>query len=491
MTEVLLVNPPARGHSGDAVQPVGLRCLERYLRSEDVDALLVDLREADGSEVDATLRRESPAVVGASVYTHTRAAAHELCRRVRRVAPDAALVLGGHHATLLTRQVLEVMRPDAVVRGEGEAPLLGIVRAVRNGWPLEGLPGVTVMRDGEPIEGPPAAPIPADELPLDGPLHEDRRLTRREARSMAGNALGPRPWEHRSFWTTTTRGDPNASADDGSPLPSPWRKESPRRVVDRLQILHDGHGCRFVTFGDSAFNAEPERVIRICDEIVRRRLEIRWSVSDMRANTTLLPERMLAAMAHAGCALVRFDVQSASTAALRAVGHELGAEDVDRAVRLARRHGIRARVSLVVGHPGESDATIEDTLNFVDTVKPELTELDVARVVPGTALYDEAKARGLVDDSYWIDGAAPVPLFAEATYARTMRWRSLLGFRRVPGRRALARLMEARGWLRQRHGIDIGRRGVRWAAAPPLFTDGRRSDAPKSEAPRSLLTPSG
>lgn len=498
MTQVLLVNPPAHDleHVGSAFQPVGLRCLERYLSAAGADVALLDAHEAPWSTVEAALRAETPLVVGATVYTHTRAAVHELCRRVRAVAPRARLVLGGHHATFMTRQVLEVMAPDAVVRGEGEAPLLGVVRAAEAGVPLAGLPGVTVLRDGELLEAPAPPPIPVDELPLDGPLFEDRRLTPKEARFMAGDTLGAEPWRHRSFWTTTTRGCPYHCTFCAVLGRSSWRMESPQRVADRLQMLHDEHGCRFLTFGDSSFNVKPDRVIEVCEELVRRKLRIRWFASGMRANAQLVPEAMLEAMARAGCALVCFGVESASPEILRRIKKQLKPDDIDRAVTLAKRHGIHARVSLMVGNPGESDTTIGETLALLDRVKPDLAGLAVAQVYPGTALYDEAKERGFVDDSYWLDGAAPIPFFPGASYADTMRWHALLRFRNVPGRRALARAMAWRASLRQRFGIHLDRHGVRLASPPPLFPrrpDGRapardlRAGAPESTWPGNRL----
>ncbi len=471
---ILLASPPITDleHVGEAFQPVGLNCLERYLFANGYKPQHEDYHKSSWDHVDAELNRIQPDVVGITVYTHTRAGAEKFCAHIRKLCPDAKIILGGHHAAFMTQQVLENWEVDAIVPNEGEVPFLKIVQAVERNEPLDGLPGLAMLHNGEVRLTPAPPPVPIDELPIESHMYEDRTITHKEAEFMSGGALGPEPWQYRTFWMTTTRGCPYHCTFCSVLGRSSWRMESPTRVVDRMQLLHDEYNCRFLTFGDSSFNIKPGRVIEICDEIVKRKLKIRWFASGMRANKQLLPEPMVEAMARAGCALICFGAESGSREILKTIRKNLNPMDVDRAVSLTQSHGIHARVSLMIGNPGESDETINQTLALLDRVDPSLAGIAIAQIYPGSELFTQAKQLGYITDEYWADGNRAIPFFPSASYATTMRWYNKIRFRKTRARGLIGHLYGARAGLQSRFGIALGRGGVRFGTPPPpLFCD--------------------
>ena len=263
--------------------------------------------------------------------------------------------------------------------------------------------------------------------------------------------------------------------------------ESPERVVDRMQLLYEEHNCRFLTFGDSSFNVKHDRVTEICEEIVKRGLKMRWFASGMRANAQMLPERMLQAMAKAGCAMICYGTESGSPDILKKIRKHLKPTDVDRAVTLTQKHGIHARVSLMIGNPGESEETIRDTMTLIDRVKPTLSGIAIAQIYPGTALFDQAKESGYMTDEYWLDGSRPIPFFPAADYPTTMRWYNLMRYRNNKARGIISHAYGMRARIHKNMGITMNRHGMKFGAAlPPLFCDMPKGVQPPQPSPAEL-----
>ena len=474
--KILLACPPTSDLESisESFYPVGLNCLKQYMAERGYDCVMGMHNREPWEVAERELDEMQPDVVGLTVYTHTRAAVQDYCQRVRKLAPGATIVLGGHHAAFMTDQVLRHFEVDAVVVDEGEIPFYEIVRAVEEGRKLDDGPGAALLRDGRVVRNPSPAPIEIDELPIESHHYPDRILKKEEALLMAGDRLGPEPWQYRAYWATTTRGCPYHCAFCSVLGRSSWRMESPQRVVDRMQYLQEVKNCGFITFGDSSMNVRPARLREICEEIIRSKVKIRWFASGMRANEKLLPEDLLEVMARADCAAICYGVESGSPEILRTIRKKLRPTDVDRAVTLTQKYGMIGRVSLMIGNPGETDETIGETLALLDRVKPRLAGIAVAQVYPGTELFDIAKAEGFMDDEYWLDGSNPIPFFPAADYSTTMKWYARVRFRATRGRTVLGWLHGLRASLRDRMGIDVGRGGLKFGCpAPPLFDRSR------------------
>ena len=171
---ILLVKPKARLGTVRGLQ--GFQCLEPlelgYLAAvvpppHVVRALDLRLHFFADWAFERGLRRFRPDLVGISGYTHEGSEVKRLAGVVRRALPGAAVVVGGHHATVAPRDY-DVSAIDAIVRGEGCAPFAAIVARLAAGEGLDGIPQVLLPGerfDGEAAAGWPVFPDPAT-LPL-------------------------------------------------------------------------------------------------------------------------------------------------------------------------------------------------------------------------------------------------------------------------------------------------------------------------------------
>lgn len=178
--KILLVKPKPRLRVIAALQPIiMLEPLELGYVAASVASLheirVLDLRLSKKADRDfsRTLAEFAPDVVGLSGYTHEAAIVKEMAAQVRRERPQARIVVGGHHATVLPGDYNDPAFFDAIVRGEGSAPFASIVDSIENGRTLGELAGVSVMIPGDAFDAASASIMPM--FPDPSTLPEPRR----------------------------------------------------------------------------------------------------------------------------------------------------------------------------------------------------------------------------------------------------------------------------------------------------------------------------
>jgi hypothetical protein len=180
------------------------------------------------------------------------------------------------------------------------------------------------------------------------------------------------------------------------------RYRPPERVVDEIQGLA-ALGFRQVNVADDLFTANERHCLAICDEIVRRELKIRWS-SFARVDTGSVA--LLTRMREAGCHAVSFGIESGNPAILKRIRKKISLAQAEAAVAMCRQADMEAHASFILGLPGETAETLEQTMAFAR----RLGELGLfygfhlLAPFPGTAIGDHPEAYGLkVLSRHWPD----------------------------------------------------------------------------------------
>ncbi|MHC4510005.1 MAG: B12-binding domain-containing radical SAM protein, partial [Planctomycetota bacterium] len=137
---------------------------------------------------------------------------------------------------------------------------------------------------------------------------------------------------------------------------------------------------------DAEFNVPQSHAYAVCEELNRRSLgnKIRWytymSPSPFEAD-------LAEAMARAGCVGIDFTGDSASESMLRTYGQRHRREDLAAAVRLCRQNGIAVMIDLLLGGPGETPQTVQETIDFIKKIDPDCAGAALGmRVYPRTAM---------------------------------------------------------------------------------------------------------
>ena len=385
----LLIYPPASRHergAGDLrvpdldriVVPYGLLTIAAHLRAHGIEADVVNLCTFTWAEALDAIAARPADVFGLSCYTFNREATAALAAEIKARFPDSHVTAGGPFVSALPLESLAHYRAlDTVVIGEGEATALELAERVRDGRSMGGLAGAARRVAGEPVLGPPRAHI-AD---LD--------------------SVG-KPWEHFDYaMPVTSRGCPGQCTFCGSPRL--WgrkiRFRSAESVLEEIEELVGRRGHRVLRMKDDTFTAHRKRVLAVCEGIVERGLEFRWTC-DTRVDS-VGPE-VLAAMRRAGCMAVSFGIESASPDILRNIRKRTSLDQALAATAAARDLGMGVRFYLMAGNRGETPATVQQTLKFVEQAQPTDLVYYVLTIEPGTEEFDLAREEGLLSaDDYF------------------------------------------------------------------------------------------
>jgi anaerobic magnesium-protoporphyrin IX monomethyl ester cyclase len=155
---------------------------------------------------------------------------------------------------------------------------------------------------------------------------------------------------------------------------------------------------------DDSFNIDRQRVLAICQRLVDEGLShVPWiMINGIRAN--LADEEVLGAMKRAGCIRAAFGVESGNQAILNTVvDKQLTLDQVRSAFKAARTVGMETIGFFIIGLPGETEETMDDTIRFACELDPVVANFSIATPFPGTQMYETVQAQGQMLAETWDD----------------------------------------------------------------------------------------
>jgi radical SAM superfamily enzyme YgiQ (UPF0313 family) len=356
---VALIAPP--GKSLTQAPPIGLACLAAVLKACGADARIFDFMRysADEAALVDGLVAWAPNQIFLTSLTPNMPGAIRIATLLRQRLPGIPQGIGGVHATVLPERTLRETGVDVLVRGEGEVVLPHLVARLAAGEDPHGLPGVACMRDGR-IHVPDLAPCVEDLDSLPFPdwdqvppaAYSDFTMQLFKRRKVVCPIL-------------TTRGCPHRCTFCASIVQGHWlRSRSPKNVVDEMEYLIRRHGVEEFLFTDDNFTQDRKHAIAVCEEMIRRDLDIVWKMPvGMRLDT--VDDELMSLMRRSGCYEVGFGIESGSQEILRGVRKRLDLSLVPEKLAIAKRNGIRTYGFFILGLPGETTATLDQTLGMM------------------------------------------------------------------------------------------------------------------------------
>lgn len=402
MIKTILLSPPLSLEQrmgmlseGGAIMPgLGILYIAAYLRKEKLPVIILDA-EGRGLDEEATVNhivRHDPQVLGITATTVSIISAVIIARRVKAISPNIKIFLGGPHVTALPRETMESFPEiDGCIIGDGEISFSNIIRNIESGNDLsDGVSGL-MWRESNKISYKPkeshledldSLPFPAWDL-LDGfpeiyrpPFHSYRRLP-------VANII-------------TTRGCPYAcSFCDRSVFGKKLHSHSVEYVIAMIEYLTKNFGIREISIKDDMFIISKERVNEFCRQLNLKNLNIQWSCN---ARVNFITNEMLQDMKKAGCWMVSYGIESGSPEILKKMMKGITKEQVLRALRLSRKNRIVSKGFFMIGIPGETEETMQGTLDFIKDLPLDELNINFFTPFPGSQLYQEVLEEGFKPD---------------------------------------------------------------------------------------------
>jgi len=378
--------------------PLGLMYIQSYMKSQGyADVKLCDFRSTSDKKAERIIREYRPDIVGISCLTSYRMNSLRLAEIVKKVNPKTTVVLGGIHATLMYEQILENFPAvDFAVLGEGEIAFYELTRAIEEGHDISKVAKIAYRgaRNEIVVNSPGELIKNLDEIPF--PCYDDIAVNDYPGDlTFSGNIVSSRGCTFSCQFCSTSRFWGRR-----------WRARSPANVVDEIKWLMETQGAKGFFFWDDIFTIDKKRVIEICKEMIDRRLGIRWG---METRADCVSKEMFEWMKKAGCEKVMIGVESGSETILRNIDKGTSVSKVKRTLSWLKELDMKVHLLLMVGNPGETWKTIEESKQLVHETKPDDMTISILYIHPGTPIYEIAKSKGKIDDNYWLtDKLQPV-----------------------------------------------------------------------------------
>jgi anaerobic magnesium-protoporphyrin IX monomethyl ester cyclase len=400
--KVALVIPPAlgMGQMWCPNLPIGLAYLAAVLEKAGYELALIDCPalEINHKMLGAEFASFEPDVVGITSVTPMIQSALLTARVAKETCPKSPVVLGGPHATFMDSQILsEHPDVDIIVRGEGEQTIHELLQNLFCSGDLQAVSGISFRKNGHIIRTPNRPFIQnLDELPH--PAYHYFALSKYQ---FFGKRILP---------ILTSRGCPFQCTYCVSSrmVGKMFRARDPNNVVDELEWLKNEHKAGAFSFYDDAFTYDQKRAIKICEEIKKRNIDVPW---DCQTRVDRISKEVLVKMRNAGCQLVSFGAESGCQRILDAVNKRTTIEQNEKAVKLAKEIGLSVAMSVIIGYPGETVDTLEQTFDFIRRTKPDYVYLCLATPYPGTALRSTLEDLGWAMSSEWSHYDMQTPVF--------------------------------------------------------------------------------
>ena len=398
--------------------PLGLLYLASVLRKNNIEVKIVDFYNIYYSEVLNGQLRDClpqeyveknfsqnigdfvPDIIGVGcIFSGAFDCGKIIARKAKELFPAAPVVMGVIHATIFSVEILkECNYIDYIILSEGEDSFLKLIKYLTNdGQSIDSIDGITYRNNGEALKKSKTTFITnLDELPF-----------------VDFDILDLKNYKIDTSWWYSPK-----KIKIGTPFPilssrscpcrcsfcAMWlvqgpttRLRTPRHVVDEMQSLYIKHGARYFSFLDDNLTLDKKRILTICDEIIKRGLDIQFDTPNGVAINSL-DQEVIDAMVKAGLVKINLSPESGSEYIRNeAIGKRLKTEKIYEVFQSCAKHKhLYIGAYFVLGMPQETRETLQETYEMITKLPLDRASFTFATPYPGTKLYEYCSEHGLL-----------------------------------------------------------------------------------------------
>jgi radical SAM superfamily enzyme YgiQ (UPF0313 family) len=378
----------------NVVPPLGLLYVAAVLERAGHELHVIDADPDFDDTIVSKVLEFDPDLIGLAFLTPGYQKALGLSKKLKQALPDKIYCSGGFHTTVKPVETLNGLGLDFVVVGEGEDTIVDACERLSGGRDLEGVKGVMYRRNGEVvdngrrelIEDLDSLPFPARHLIDMSPYLKPPGIIRGHADGNQTTIVTSRGCAYRCIYC----GSHNMFGRRS-------RLRSAKNVVDEMEYLKKTFGMKGIYFCDDSFTFSPKRVNEFCNELIERKLDMKWACHSRVDQTG---RNLLRKMKQAGLVQLDFGVESGSTKILKVLGKG-GAGDrtgeIKKSFKLCNEFKIRTLATFIVGNPEETEKDIQESFDLAKEIKADYTAFYFLTPYPGSEIYKTAIEKGWLD----------------------------------------------------------------------------------------------
>ena len=412
--KVMLLNPPNKlkiskdsrwpeyTKSGTLYYPFWLAYATAVLMEDKKhQPLLVDAiaKEHDFEKTIEIAKDFKPGLLVVDTSTPTIYKDVEFVDMLKKEIPDVKVMLVGTHVTALPEESLKISPSiDMVGRQEFDYTVLDVANALENEKDLKTVLGISFKENGKIIHNAPRPlEMDLDRIPFVSKAYKEFLDVKDYRYALARFPM-------IQIWSS--RGCPAHCTFCSYPqvfTMHTFRVRSAKNVVDEMKWIKENlPQVKEIFLEDDTFTINTERVIEICKLIKERGLKLTWSCN---ARATLNYE-ILKTMHDAGCRIIIVGYESGNQNVLNKIKKGITIPMAIKFTRDARKAGLKIFGCFMIGLPGDTEESIQETFHHAQRLNPDMVFFQQAVPFPGTEFYQWAKENGyLITEDYrkWLD----------------------------------------------------------------------------------------
>jgi len=382
----------------DECSPIENMTLYMSKQWEKYYAVTEDSENEIWKELIHVLKITTPKIVGISSTIVDLPATNRIVEIIKKINKDIIVIVGGASATTYSEKLMQNPQIDCLVMGEGERTVQELVPILLQNpldWErLEKVKGIKYRIGGNDviewaIKTEPRELIKnLDEIPF--PDREKMFIVTRSGDLkkiyLPSDILLSRGCAFKcKFCSTFTIW--------GTHKP---RSRSSENIIKEIIELKTRYNQNQFTFWDDLFTLNRSRVVKLCNDLIQQNIDIKWACL-VRIDT--VDKELLDLMKKAGCINIQFGIESGSDRVLSYIKKGLTKNQIIEKAKIIRECKIPWHIFLIIGFPDETEQEIEETIQFIDILKPDSVDLSIFSPYPGTEFYTELVQSGHITEN--------------------------------------------------------------------------------------------
>jgi radical SAM superfamily enzyme YgiQ (UPF0313 family) len=168
------------------------------------------------------------------------------------------------------------------------------------------------------------------------------------------------------------------------------RLRSPELIMEELWQLK-GLGINNIHMYADLFTVNRDQVVDLCQRMIAEDINLKWTCN---SRVDYVDEEMLKLMGQAGCWLISWGIESGNKEILKHARKGAYPDKAERALVWAKKAGIKNWGYFIIGLPGETEETIQETIDFSKRLPLDIALFHVAAPYPGTPFFFEVVENG-------------------------------------------------------------------------------------------------
>jgi radical SAM superfamily enzyme YgiQ (UPF0313 family) len=367
--------------------PLGILYISSFLEKQGIENEIFDTTFSLKKELKKFLQEYSPDYLGIYVNLMTKLNVLEIIKYVKsdNDLSHTKIILGGPDVRYNAENFLN-HGADYLVIGEGEESFYESITALDTNkhQSMKEIPGIGFKDDADKTTFTKDRTLikTIDELPFPN---------RKKIDIAAYQNIWKKHHGSNAVSVSTMRGCPYTCRWCSRAVYGlSYRRRSPTKVVDELEIIQADYHPDTLWFVDDVFTISHKWMNEFTNELKRRNLKINY---ECITRADRLNQEVISMLKESGCFRVWIGAESGSQKIIDAMDRRVDVGQVREMIKLTRGYGIETGTFIMLGYPGETEKDIEETIKHLKESNPDYFTITIAYPINGTEFYQEIEAK--------------------------------------------------------------------------------------------------